>query len=388
MQRRLIMHVDMDAFYASIEQRDRKELRGKPVIIGGLSGRGVVATASYEARRFGVHAAMSMREAYVRCPQGVFLSPRLAYYRRISQEIRTIFYEYSPVVEPLALDEAFLDISGMERQYPQVYTLARSIKERILRQTGLEASAGIGANKFLAKVASDLEKPNGLVVVPEGKEAAFLAPLSIRRLWGVGNVTAQALARSGFFFIGQVAQASVEDLQQVVGKQAHYLQLLANGKDARPVVAARAMQSIGQEHTYEKDLATERAIDENLRKLAYETAYRLRQQGVEGRTITLKIRFASFRTITRSFTAPMQGIYREADVYSISRRLYEKTARQEPIRLLGLTVRHLRRRYEQPSLFEEDTASQEKLAKTIDAVQRRFGKQALMKGLFWDSSQS
>ena len=388
MQRRLIMHVDMDAFYASIEQRDRKELRGKPVIIGGLSGRGVVATASYEARRFGVHAAMSMREAHVRCPQGVFLSPRLAYYRRISQEIRTIFYEYSPVVEPLALDEAFLDISGMERQYPQVYTLARSIKERILRQTGLEASAGIGANKFLAKVASDLEKPNGLVVVPEGKEAAFLAPLPIRRLWGVGNVTAQALARAGFFFIGQVAQASVEDLQQVVGKQAHYLQLLANGKDARPVVATRAMQSIGQEHTYEEDLATERAIDENLRKLAYETAYRLRQQGVEGRTITLKIRFASFRTITRSFTAPMQGIYREADVYSISRRLYEKTARQEPIRLLGLTVRHLRRRYEQPSLFEEDTASQEKLAKTIDAVQRRFGKQALMKGLFWDSSQS
>lgn len=388
MQRRLIMHVDMDAFYASIEQRDRKELRGKPVIIGGLSGRGVVATASYEARRFGVHAAMSMREAHVRCPQGVFLSPRLAYYRRISQEIRTIFYEYSPVVEPLALDEAFLDISGMERQYPQVYTLARSIKERILRQTGLEASAGIGANKFLAKVASDLEKPNGLVVVPEGKEAAFLAPLPIRRLWGVGNVTAQSLARAGFFFIGQVAQASVEDLQQVVGKQAHYLQLLANGKDARPVVATRAMQSIGQEHTYEEDLATERAIDENLRKLAYETAYRLRQQGVEGRTITLKIRFASFRTITRSFTAPMQGIYREADVYRISRRLYEKTARQEPIRLLGLTVRHLRRRYEQPSLFDEDTASQEKLAKTIDAVQRRFGKQALMKGLFWDSSQS
>ncbi|EFD94780.1 putative DNA polymerase IV [Megasphaera lornae] len=388
MQRRLIMHVDMDAFYASIEQRDRKELRGKPVIIGGLSGRGVVATASYEARRFGVHAAMSMREAHVRCPQGVFLSPRLAYYRRISQEIRTIFYEYSPVVEPLALDEAFLDISGMERQYPQVYTLARSIKERILRQTGLEASAGIGANKFLAKVASDLEKPNGLVVVPEGKEAAFLAPLPIRRLWGVGNVTAQALARAGFFFIGQVAQASVEDLQQVVGKQAHYLQLLANGKDARPVVATRAMQSIGQEHTYEEDLATERAIDENLRKLAYETAYRLRQQGVEGRTITLKIRFASFRTITRSFTAPMQEIYREADVYRISRRLYEKTARQEPIRLLGLTVRHLRRRYEQPSLFDEDTASQEKLAKTIDAVQRRFGKQALMKGLFWDSSQS
>lgn len=388
MQRRLIMHVDMDAFYASIEQRDRKELRGKPVIIGGLSERGVVATASYEARRFGVHAAMSMREAHVRCPQGVFLSPRLAYYRRISQEIRTIFYEYSPVVEPLALDEAFLDISGMERQYPQVYTLARSIKERILRQTGLEASAGIGANKFLAKVASDLEKPNGLVVVPEGKEAAFLAPLPIRRLWGVGNVTAQALARAGFFFIGQVAQASVEDLQQVVGKQAHHLQLLANGKDACPVVAARAMQSIGQEHTYEEDLATERAIDENLRKLAYETAYRLRQQGVEGRTITLKIRFASFRTITRSFTAPMQGIYREADVYRISRRLYEKTARQEPIRLLGLTVRHLRRRYEQPSLFDEDTASQEKLAKTIDAVQRRFGKQALMKGLFWDSSQS
>lgn len=382
------MHVDMDAFYASIEQRDRKELRGKPVIIGGLSGRGVVATASYEARRFGVHAAMSMREAHVRCPQGVFLSSRLAYYRRISQEIRTIFYEYSPVVEPLALDEAFLDISGMERQYPQVYTLARSIKERILRQTGLEASAGIGANKFLAKVASDLEKPNGLVVVPEGKEAAFLAPLPIRRLWGVGNVTAQALARAGFFFIGQVAQASVEDLQQVVGKQAHYLQLLANGKDARPVVATRAMQSIGQEHTYEEDLATERAIDENLRKLAYETAYRLRQQGVEGRTITLKIRFASFRTITRSFTAPMQEIYREADVYRISRRLYEKTARQEPIRLLGLTVRHLRRRYEQPSLFDEDTASQEKLAKTIDAVQRRFGKQALMKGLFWDSSQS
>ena len=291
---RWIMHVDMDAFYASVEQRDNPALRGQPVIVGGLSERGVVATASYEARRYGVHSAMSMRQARRLCPDGVFLPVRMAYYRRISHQIRVILSRYSPYIEPLALDEAFLDVSGMELHYPEIITIGEAVKADILRITGLVASAGIAPNKFLAKLASDLEKPDGLVWIPYGKEQEILAPLPVSRLWGVGKVTETALRKAGFETIGDIARAGQDALRPVVGKQAHRLYELACGRDNRQLDVSRRPQSVGNEHTYLHDLIRPEEIDEQFRLLANEVAWRLRQNGLMGRTITIKVRYASF----------------------------------------------------------------------------------------------
>lgn len=383
---RWIMHVDMDAFYASVEQRDNPALRHMPVIVGGLMERGVVATASYEARKFGIHSAMSMKEARRLCPNGVFLPVRMAHYRRISHEIRIILSHYSPLIEPLALDEAFLDISGMELHYPDVTEIAKAVKEDIRRKTGLVASAGIGPNKFLAKLASDLDKPDGLVWIPYGKEAEILAPLPIQRLWGVGKVTEQALLQAGFETIGDIAKSSVEALQPVVGKQAQRIHQLSLGLDKRPLEVSRRPQSVGNEHTYEHDLVTENEIDEQLRLLANEVSWRLRQNHIMGRTITLKIRFASFKTITRSLTLTSMGTSSEGQLYFAAKKLYNKRGMTEPIRLLGLTVSQLQPLQVQGDLFSDDEEVQAKVAEAIDKLQQRFGKSAIMKGFLWEMS--
>ena len=233
MVRRWIMHVDMDAFYASVEQRDNPELRGRPVIVGGTSDRGVVATASYEARAYGVHSALGTKKARQLCPDGIFLPPRIAYYRTISRQIRKIFEVYSPYIEPLSLDEAFLDISGLYGYYKDVLEVGRAVKRDIKEQTGLVASAGIGPNKFLAKLASDLDKPDGLVCIPYGKEAEMLAPLPVRKIWGVGKVTENRLLSAGYDTIGSIAAASPDKLRPLVGNQAERLYELAHGRDYR-----------------------------------------------------------------------------------------------------------------------------------------------------------
>lgn len=383
---RWIMHVDMDAFYASVEQRDNPALRHMPVIVGGLMERGVVATASYEARKFGIHSAMSMKEARRLCPNGVFLPVRMAHYRRISHEIRIILSHYSPLIEPLALDEAFLDISGMELHYPDVTEIAKAVKEDIRRKTGLVASAGIGPNKFLAKLASDLDKPDGLVWIPYGKEAEILAPLPVQRLWGVGKVTEQVLLQAGFETIGDIAKSSVEALQPVVGKQAQRIHQLSLGLDKRPLEVSRRPQSVGNEHTYEHDLVTENEIDEQLRLLANEVSWRLRQNHIMGRTITLKIRFASFKTITRSLTLTSMGTSSEGQLYFAAKKLYNKRGMTEPIRLLGLTVSQLQPLQVQGDLFSDDEEVQAKVAEAIDKLQQRFGKSVIMKGFLWEMS--
>lgn len=357
-----------------------------PVIVGGLMERGVVATASYEARKFGIHSAMSMKEARRLCPNGVFLPVRMAHYRRISHEIRIILSHYSPLIEPLALDEAFLDISGMELHYPDVTEIAKAVKEDIRRKTGLVASAGIGPNKFLAKLASDLDKPDGLVWIPYGKEAEILAPLPVQRLWGVGKVTEQALLQAGFETIGDIAKSSVEALQPVVGKQAQRIHQLSLGLDKRPLEVSRRPQSVGNEHTYEHDLVTENEIDEQLRLLANEVSWRLRQNHIMGRTITLKIRFASFKTITRSLTLTSMGTSSEGQLYFAAKKLYNKRGMTEPIRLLGLTVSQLQPLQVQGDLFSDDEEVQAKVAEAIDKLQQRFGKSAIMKGFLWEMS--
>ena len=383
---RWIMHVDMDAFYASVEQRDNPALRGQPVIVGGLSERGVVATASYEARRYGVHSAMSMRQARRLCPDGVFLPVRMAYYRRISHQIRVILSRYSPYIEPLALDEAFLDVSGMELHYPEIITIGEAVKADILRITGLVASAGIAPNKFLAKLASDLEKPDGLVWIPYGKEQEILAPLPVSRLWGVGKVTETALRKAGFETIGDIARAGQDALRPVVGKQAHRLYELACGRDNRQLDVSRRPQSVGNEHTYLHDLIRPEEIDEQFRLLANEVAWRLRQNGLMGRTITIKVRYASFETITRSLTLEDIGTCAEEQLYFSAKKLYNKEKVTHPVRLLGLTVSQLRPYQVQEDLFSDDAETQAKVTEAIDKLQQRFGRQAIMKGFLWEMS--
>lgn len=382
---RWIMHVDMDAFYASIEQRDNPALRGIPVVVGGLMNRGVVATASYEARQFGIHSAMSMKQARRLCPNGVFLPVRMSHYRRISHQIRLILSHYSPLIEPLALDEAFLDVSGMELKYPEITDIAKAVKEDIRQTTGLVASAGIGPNKFLAKLASDLQKPDGLVWIPYGKEQEILAPLPVSRLWGVGKVTEDALKQAGFRTIGDISQAGPEALRPIVGNQAVRIYELSLGKDKRPLEVSRRPQSVGNEHTYLHDLLTEAEVDEQFRLLANEVAWRLRQNHIMGRTITLKIRFASFQTITRSLTLDM-GTCSEEQLYFAAKRLYNKRGQDNPIRLLGLTVSQLQPWQVQGDLFSEDAEMQEKVAEAIDKLQQRFGRKAIMKGFLWEMS--
>lgn len=393
MVRRWIMHVDMDAFYASVEQRDNPELRGRPVIVGGTSDRGVVATASYEARAYGVHSALGTKKARQLCPDGIFLPPRIAYYRTISRQIRKIFEGYSPYIEPLSLDEAFLDISGLYGYYKDVLEVGRAVKKDIKEQTGLVASAGIGPNKFLAKLASDLDKPDGLVCIPYGKEEELLAPLPIRKIWGVGKVTENRLLAAGYDTIGSIAAASPDKLRPLVGNQAERLYELAHGRDYRRVETAQQVKSIGNEQTYENDLVLQEDVDRQLRLLAEEVAHRLRKHGLMGRTITLKIRYNDFTTETRSESSESIGLYTEEQLYFSALKLYAKKIRKGSVRLLGITVSKLQTAIIQDSLFAEEPTTKKRLADekvttAIDKLQERFGKRAVMKGFLWEAESS
>jgi nucleotidyltransferase/DNA polymerase involved in DNA repair len=306
-----IIHVDMDAFYASIEQRDHPELLGKPVIVGAdPRGRGVVATASYEARSFGVHSAMPISEAYRCCPQGIYLPVDGERYRQVSRAIMTTLEEFSPSVEPLSLDEAFLDITGTERLLGPPIEVARSIKTRIRETTHLTASVGLAPNKFLAKVASDLNKPDGLVVVPPSHEAEFLAPLPIKRMWGVGEVVEAELQKMGIETIGRLARTPRRVLECRFGKSGGLLHELAQGHDDRPVEPWHAPKSMGAEETFSWDTQDLEALRQTLLRQSERVARELRAEAYAARTVTLKLRFANFHTITRRVTdeATQDGI--------------------------------------------------------------------------------
>ena len=367
---RCIMHVDMDAFFASVEQRDHEEYRGRPVIVGGLSPRGVVATASYEARRFGVHSAMPMEQARKRCPQGVFVSGRHAHYREVSAQIFAVFARFSPVVEPLSIDEAFLDLTGMERLMASPAAYARKLKAAIRKETGLVASMGVAPNKFLAKLASDLQKPDGLVVIERSHIQEVLWPLPIRRLWGAGPKTTARLRLMGYETIGQLAGADRLQLRQAFGpKLAGQLVALANGNDDRPVVPAREAQSIGNENTFLQDIHGQEAIDTELLALAEKVAWRLRQAKRRARTIQLKVRLADFTTYTRSRTL-VEGTCYDEVLYQMARELYQELHVRGAVRLLGITGSNFDP-YE-ASLFS-DTQKQQELYGAIDDLKKRFG---------------
>ena len=374
--KRWIMHVDMDAFFASVEQRDHEEYRGKPVIVGGLSSRGVAATASYEARRFGVHSAMPMAAAKKRCPQGIFVQGNHAHYREVSAQIFAIFARFSPLVEALSIDEAFLDITGMGQLAASPRAYAQRIKQAIYEETGLVASVGIAPNKFLAKLASDLQKPDGLVIIPPDRVREILWPLPIRRLWGVGKKTAEKLQNMGYETVGQIAQAEQSGLQKAFGpKLAAQLAALANGQDDRKVEPMREAKSIGKEITFPEDLRSLEQAEHELLELAEKVGWRLRIAGVQARTVQLKVRLGDFTTYTRSRTLSEATCYDEV-LYATAKDLLRELKITSGFRLLGVTGTGFEL-FGQASLFMDP--KKEKLYHAIDAIKKRYGEGVLTK---------
>lgn len=429
--RRWIMHVDMDAFFASIEQLDHPEYKGHPVIVGGLSSRGVVATCSYEARTFGVHSAMPISRAKKLCPDGIYVYPRMDRYKEVSHQIFSIMKEFTPYIEPLSIDEAFLEVSGMSTIYSGPKALGRAIKERVYEETGLIISAGLAPNKFLAKLASDLDKPDGLVVIPYGREKEVLGPLSIKQIWGVGPHTEKRLKSGGFSLMRHIQVLPNESsLIPLVGNQARRIWELANGIDDRPVETDRKIQSIGAEETYEEDLVNGSAIELEFRYFANRLSKRLRKRNLLGQTVSIKVRYDDFTTVSRQkrLDSPSdhEHVFFETAFLLWNKLMQDKTSKQPnsakkavealgattklkstnfkyssfnnnsskaitfmdppgPIRLLGLTVSGLDEEAPmQDSLFESpQNETENKLAGVLDSLESKFGETAVMSGALW-----
>ena len=434
--RRWIMHVDMDAFFASIEQLDHPEYKGHPVIVGGLSSRGVVATCSYEARKFGVHSAMPISRAKKLCPDGIYVYPRMDRYKEVSHQIFSIMKEFTPHIEPLSIDEAFLEVSGMSTMYSGPKALGRAIKDRVFEETGLIISAGLAPNKFLAKLASDLDKPDGLVVIPYGREKEILAPLPIKRIWGVGPRTEKILKTGGFHLMRHIqALPDESSLIPLVGNQARRIWELANGIDDRPVETDRKIQSIGAEETYEEDLTDGSAIELEFRYFANRLSKRLRKRNLLGHTVSIKVRYDDFTTVSRQkrldTPSDHEHVFFETALLLWNKLMQDKTSKKTkgikkdievlgattkvkstnlkstnlnysssnyggfseiafmdppgPIRLLGLTVSGLDEEVPmQDSLFESPkNETENKLAGVLDSLESKFGETAVMSGALW-----
>lgn len=377
----MILHVDMDAFYASVEERDDPSLVGKPVIVGGSAeGRGVVAAANYESRKFGVHSAMGAAKARRLCPHAIFIKPRMDHYVAISRQIREIFESFTPLVEPLSLDEAFLDATGSEAIFGSSAAIGRQIKERIRAEVRLVASVGVAPNKFLAKIASDLEKPDGFVVVEPGSEQAFLDPLPVSRIWGVGKVTGQVFGQLSIRTIGQLRKISLPALTDLFGASGEHYWRLAQGLDDRRVVPDREAKSISHETTFNEDISEQEILRSWLVDLVEQVARRLRRHDLKGRTVELKVRFADFKTITRSLTlAEPTNITQElldAGLELLTKRL---PPRHLPVRLLGFGVNKLDDSgRSQQQLFDEPARTRGKeLDRVADQITSKFGKLAI-----------
>jgi nucleotidyltransferase/DNA polymerase involved in DNA repair len=368
----------MDAFYAAVEQRDRPELLGLPVIVGadprGGRGRGVVSTASYEARRFGVGSAMPISQAFRLCPKGVYLPVDMEKYARESDQIMKVLRRFTDAVEPVSIDEAFLDVTGSERAFGSGEEIARRLKEAIRRETELTASVGVAATKLVAKVASDMRKPDGLVVVPPGTEADFLAPLPMRRLWGVGPKMEEQLAKLGVQTIGDLAALEPAKLERRFGAHGHDLLKLARGMDDRPVVAEPGeAKSLGQEHTYDQDTADLERLRATVLELADGVARRLRRHGYRARTVTLKYRDETFRTLTRAETLA-RPIDSGNDLFAVAWRLFEGVHAERKVRLVGIYASGFGAPAGQLPLFADTPSAVDQIR---DKVARRFGEDAL-----------
>jgi len=368
----------MDAFYASVEQRDRPELRGRPVIVGAdPKGRGVVAAASYEARRFGVRSAMPIGRAARLCPHAAFVRPDMEKYGRVSAQIMAILDTFSPLVEVVSVDEAFIDLAGTDGLHGSPLDAVHRIKARIVGATGLTASAGLAANRFVAKVASELEKPDGLVVVPAGSEAGFLAPLEIERIWGVGKVMAAELRGLGLTTIGQLQAYPRATLARRFGHHGESLHELAFGRDESPVEPFASAKSMGAENTFGVDCRNPNTLAATLREQAERVGRELRAEHLAAARITLKLRFADFRTVTRAFTGePTQD---GLEIYRRAATLLERERVSEPIRLIGLSSSSFQPEATgQLPLLDPAAVRREHLARATDALARRFGEDTVV----------
>jgi nucleotidyltransferase/DNA polymerase involved in DNA repair len=377
---RSILHVDMDAFFAAVEQRDHPELRGRPVIIGadpkGGRGRGVVSTASYEARRFGVGSAMPISRAWRACPQGIYLPPDMERYARESDRVMDVLRRVTDLVEPVSIDEAFLDVSASLRALGPGEAVARKIKDDIRSETGLTASVGVATSKLVAKVASDMRKPDGLVVVPPGTEARFLAPLPVRRLWGVGPRMEETLAKLGVVTVGDLAGLDPSRLERRLGTHGHDLQQLARGIDEREVIGeAEDAKSLGQEHTFDHDTDDPERLRAMLLSLSDAVARRLRGHRLEARTLTLKYRDETFRTRTHARTLTRR-LDSGNEIFEVISSLFAEVHRGHRVRLLGVYASHFGSGSPQLELFVDDDGHSP-ADRLRDEVTRRFGKGAL-----------
>ncbi len=377
----MILHIDMDAFYASVEERDRPELCGLPLVVGGSpQGRGVVAAANYAARKYGVRSAMPAARAARLCPDLIFLPARHVYYAEVSRAIRSIFQRYTPLVEPLALDEAFLDVTHSRKLFGTAAEIGRHIKSDIKNELQLTASVGVATTKFVAKVASDMDKPDGFVVVPPGTEQEFLDALPVSKLWGVGRVMQGELDALGIATIRDLRRVPCQRVVRLFGKSGERIWQLAHGVDKRRVVPDHEGKSISHETTFDEDIADPEFLREWLLELTEQVARRLRRNRLKGRTVSIKIRFADFKTITRARTLP-----RPTDITQELWRVGSALLAKDPIggdrgiRLLGLAVTGLGTGDStQPDLFGDRTGDKQgKIDAVSDAVRERFGEAAL-----------
>ena len=384
-----ILHVDMDAFFVSVELLDQPELRGKPVVVGGDGERGVVAAASYEARAFGIHSAMSSVQARRLCPHAVFLRGRYHRYSEVSANVMAIFKDVTPLVEPLSLDEAFLDVTGALRLLGEAPTIAASIRRRVLDEQGLTCSVGVASTKFVAKLATEAAKPkaskngpqfgSGVFVVEPEETLSFLRPLPVESLWGVGPATLSKLHRIGVLTIADLADLPEENVVAVLGRsQGRHLHLLANGRDERSVEPDRAMKSIGHEETFSRDHHLRSTLERELVQFADSVASRLRAQGLVGRTVQLKVRFGDFTTITRSTTLVV-AVDDSRSLLEAGRSLLALVDPAQGVRLLGLSVSGLSSDSSRQLTFDEAISGPgwQEADRTIDEIRARFGDEAI-----------
>ncbi len=397
MTARTILHVDMDAFFAAVEEREDPSLEGKPVVVGadprGGRGRGVVSTANYAARAFGIRSAMPISQAYRRCPHAVYLPPRISLYAESSKRIFDIFESFTDQVEPLSLDEAFLDVTASRKLFGGGRKIAAAIKRAIVERERLTASVGVAASKYVAKVASDLEKPDGLVVVPPGKERAFLAPLDVARLWGAGAKGQARLRRLGLHTIGDVARLEPEFLEASLGRaMGRRFHELANGRDFRPVGSGRGRKSLGKETTFSRDEPDRARVERTLLGLCEGVASALRRRGLAGRTVHLKLRWDGFETHTRQRTldAPASTV---EEIWPVARVLFREADDPERrVRLIGVSLSGFDpAEARQLALFDEsgnpdaDPGARRRVADAVDALANRFGRGVVTRAALLES---
>jgi nucleotidyltransferase/DNA polymerase involved in DNA repair len=380
--KKIILHVDMDAFFAAIEQREHPEFIGQPVIVGadpqGGKGRGVVSTCSYEARKFGIHSAMPISQAYKLCPHGIYIPPNGSLYSQVSKDIFKLFYEFTDLVEPLSIDEAFLDISGCVKLFGSARNIGEKLKYRIFEVQALTSSIGIAPNKFLAKIASDLEKPDGLVIVDENNIRSFLNPLPLSRMWGAGKKTIEKLERFGIYTIGDLAKFPPDVLEQKFGKLGKHFYMLSRGMDDRPVIPEHMVKSVSNEHTFSEDILDINVLNKTLLRLAEKVGYRMRQKGLTGKTVVLKLRYQGFDTITRNKTLKHPTSNTDVIFKVINDLFSANYERKRKVRLLGVGISGFHDKTGgQLSLFEQSDEKPSELDIVEDLVRKKFGKNAI-----------